>query len=93
MTEREMGLLSQLALRQEEYRGLLRDILEDDPDASFIDASNKSSVKELDEDRIIAAATVKFEMEDFSEVSKDELLWAAELIDHLDTIGWKLERK
>jgi hypothetical protein len=87
-----VGLLGELALRQEEYRVHLEELRET-PDKSYADAIIAS--EGMEEDQLIALATVLFEMsrEHDRDTQSSDLLWAQEVIDHLDTLGWELVRK
>lgn len=87
-----MGLLSTLALRQEEYRGMLQAIRESD-DKSFSDGLIAS--QGMDEDSLIACATVLFELshDQEREPMENDILWSQEFVDHLDTLGFEIRRK
>lgn len=93
LTERDLGLLSELALRQEEYRSLLQDLKKAEPDRTYLRAQEAASVTELDEDKLIALASVRYEMQGYAAMEAEDLIWAGELLDHLDTLGWRVERK
>lgn len=90
--ERSMGLLNELALRQEEYRVHIKELRET-PDRTYAEAVIASDG--MDEDQLIAAATVLFELsaDPHRETSPNDILWAQEFIDHLDTLGYQLRRK
>lgn len=93
-TERRMGLLSQLALRQEDYRGILQAI-HAGGDKSFTDGMIESTLKEAGEDEIVALCTVLFELssDPQREPSENDVLWAMQVSDHLDTLGFAVKRK
>ena len=92
--ERGPGLLSQLALRQEEYRGLLQALKAGD-DKSFAEGVTLSQIKETGEDEVIALCTVLFELssDPLREPSESDVMWALEVVDHLDTLGFTVTRK
>jgi len=92
VNEEEVGLLSQLALRQEDYRGILQQV-RDRPDKSWVDGI--VAAEGMDEEQLIACATVLFELSHDPErnPAENDILWSAEFLDHLDTLGWKLSRK
>lgn len=90
-----LGLLSELALRQEECRVLVRDMHENE-DRSYEEAISIAS--DATEEMIVAVATILFELkhrdpDEVHSVETTDVLWATEFLDHLDTLGWKLERK
>ena len=86
-----VGLLSALMNRQETYRTMLAD-LRSAGDQTFAEAMAASHG--MDGETLIALAVALFE---FAGQDKDEevieLIWAQEMMDHLDTLGWKLTRK
>lgn len=92
--ERGLGLLSTLALRQEAYRGIIEAIRAGD-DKSFSDGLVSSALNEQGEDATIACATVLFELshDPEREPAENDILWASEFIDHLDTLGFAVTRK
>lgn len=93
-----MGLLRQLMDRQETYKGILMQLRQQE-DKSFID--QVTAAEGMDEDAIIAAACILYELEDIDRNEWDEpreprtsdLFWAIEFIDHLDTLGKKIVSK
>ena len=91
-TGKELGLLSQLAIRQEEYRAHLAELREK-PDRSYTEAVISS--EGMDADRLIAVSTVLFELssDPNRETSPEDILWAQEFVDHLDTLGWHVNRE
>lgn len=93
-TERGLGLLSQLAIRQEDYRGILQAIRAGG-DKTFTDGMISSTMQEVGEDETIACATVLFELssDPNREPTESDILWALEFMDHLDTLGFKVARK
>ena len=84
-------MLSALMNRQETYRTILAD-LRSGGDQTFEEAVAASH--ETDGETLIALAVALFE---FIGLEKNEgvqeLIWAQEVMDHLDTLGWKLTRK
>lgn len=90
--ERGQGLLDTLALRQEEYRGLLRAVRETE-DKSYSDGLIAS--EGMNEDSLIACATVLFELshDPDREPIENDIIWAQEFVDHLDTLGFEIRRK
>jgi hypothetical protein len=93
-SERRVGLLDQLASRQEDYRGIIRAIRAGD-DHSFSDGLVASAMAEQGEDQTIAVATVLFELshDPDREPAENDILWASEFMDHLDTLGFQVRRK
>lgn len=93
-----MGLLRQLMDRQETYKGILMQLRQQE-DNSFAD--QLASGVGMDEDAIVAAACILYELEDQDRNEWDEpreprtsdLLWAIEFVDHLDTLGKKIVSK
>lgn len=82
-----MGLLRELSHVQETYRGMLQD-LRGIHDKTFDDAI--LSAPGMDEDNVVTVACILFELEAKSpqrEPTQNDLLWAIEFIDHLDTLG------
>jgi hypothetical protein len=92
--ERGEGLLTQLSLRQEAYRGIIQAIRAGD-DKSFSDGLVSSALDMQGEDATIACATVLFELghDPEREPAENDILWASEFLDHLDTMGFEVRRK
>jgi hypothetical protein len=92
---RRMGLLSELAMRQEDYRSLIEGMLAS-TDHSY--AESIAIPPDLDTEVIISISTVLFELKHrdpdaANEAILEDVLWASEFIDHLDTLGWEVRRK
>jgi hypothetical protein len=89
---RELGLLSELAMRQDEYRGHIIQLRES-PDRSFSEAVISS--EGMDTEVLISVATVLFELstDPNRETSPADILWAQEFVDHMDTLGMEVRPK
>jgi hypothetical protein len=92
-----MGVLGDLMDRQETYRGILRD-LKAQEDKSFADGIAMG--QGIPEDSIVAVSCILYEMEDQTEDDEEprlprmnDLIWAIEFLDHLDTLGLKIVPK
>lgn len=85
-------MLEELALRQEEYRGHLM-ALRESPDKTFAEGILAS--EGMDADVLIACATVLYELshDNTRESTPEDILWAQEFVDHLDTLGFSVTRK
>lgn len=83
-----MGLLRELMDRQETYRGILQQ-LEQQDDKSFVEAASMGTG--MDTEAVVSVAVVLFEIEAEREPDRmprsNDLIWAIEFIDHLDTLG------
>lgn len=92
MTGKELGLLEELALRQETYRGYLEELREA-PDRTFAEATIAS--EGMDADVLIACATVLYELshDNNRDTTPEDILWAQEFVDHLDTLGFEVRPK
>jgi hypothetical protein len=89
-----MGLLNELMDRQETYRVMLRELREE-PDKSFADAL--TAAPGLEEENVIAVAVILFELEERGDPDRqpqgNDILWAIEFLDHLDTLGKEVRNK
>lgn len=89
-----MGALSDLMEVQESFRGILRQIQET-PDKSMAEAMAMGTG--LNEDSFVAIACIAHEMglkdDPVRGPSINDLLYAIEVVDHLDTLGMEVRHK
>jgi hypothetical protein len=81
--------------RQETYRGILRQLRSGGGDLSFGQAI--AAAEGVDEDTLVSVACVLGEMEERNEPDRlpreNDLIWAVEFLDHLDTLGKEVRSK
>jgi hypothetical protein len=90
-----MGILTALSLRQEEARGVLQEIRET-ADLSINDGFINSS--KIHQDTLIDLAILHLEMStdrgtEGRPIEKGDFLWAVDMIDHLDTLGYEIIKR
>jgi hypothetical protein len=90
-----MGVLTGLAMRQEEGRALLQQIREN-ADLSIHEGLINSS--KVHQETLIDLAIVHLELStrrDTEErpLTRDDFLWAIDMIDHLDTLGYEIIKR
>jgi len=87
-------LLSQLSEYQEQYRQMLLSMRGfDNDDKTFEEAVDSAFMKGVDDDIVISVAIAQLEMDNQGEEEdqrgpeENDLFFAQDLIDHLDTLG------
>lgn len=97
---RRRGLLSELSEVQETYKQMLIGMKGDsNPDKTFDEAMDAAFMKGVDDDIVIAVACASLEMdndnsgEDPRGPEENDLFYAQDLIDHLDTLGKRIVSK
>jgi len=91
-----MGVLQELMHVQETYRGILNQ-LRNTQDKSFEQALTEANSEALDDDAVIALAVSLHEIGTRTEEARtpreNDLLWAIDILDQLDTQGFDVVRK
>lgn len=87
-----MGLLSRLSEEQERLKSEILSAQNRDDDPTYREALIAIAIA-FPIDEIVNIAIVHAEMTHREEASIDDLVWAGEFLDHLDTVNWTVRPK
>ena len=89
---RYVSILRDLSERQEELKGLLSYARREEPDLSYRERIEQLALTH-NEDDLVTIATIRMEMEVRANPWLEDLIWASEFLDHLDTLGMRIAPK
>lgn len=87
-----MGLIRRLSDEQERLKVELMSARNKEGDPTYREALI-SLATAFPIDEVVNIAIIHADMLQHEEASIDDLVWAGEFLDHLDTIGWKVTPK
>jgi hypothetical protein len=93
---KEQGLLDTLADRQEEVKNVLNDILNPGEDLTYSAAAFQASLAGYEDiDNLVAVTLVLVQLssDPHREITKNDVVWSMEFLDHLDTLGLQIAPK